>query len=77
MDRVSKSRKRKRLDELDRGFLDIAVNAITALLILDSRLKLGGPFLPHQAAAYAEACKCRDATLAALGIKNPYGGKAN
>jgi len=76
MDRVRKSRKHKRLDELDHGFLDNAADAQTGILILDALMKQR-VLSPAHAAAYAEACKCRDAMLAALGIKNPYGGKAN
>ena len=74
---LSRARRgRKRLDELDRAYFDLAVEAVKTTIILDARLK-HGPFLPAQAAAYAEACKCRDAMLAILEIRNPYRPKAN
>jgi hypothetical protein len=74
---LSRARKvRKRLDELDRAYFDLAVEAVTTTIILDARLK-HGPFLPAQVAAYEEACRCRDATLAILEIQNPYRPRAN
>ena len=73
LSRACKGRKR---DELRRVYLDLAVDAQTTILFLDARLK-HGPFLPDQAEAYAEACKCRDATFAALGIENPYRARTN
>ena len=65
---LSRACKRRKRDELRRAYLDLAVDAQTTILFLDARLK-HGPFLPDQAAAYTEACKCRDATFAALGVK--------
>jgi hypothetical protein len=64
------------LDELDQVCLDRAVDTQTVILILDEQMKRG-ELLPNQAAAYAEACRDRDAALAVLKIANPYRAKAN
>ena len=65
------------LNELDRYFLDLAVDAQTVILILDLRMKRAGALLPDQAAAYVAATAPGDAALKALRIKNPYGARAN
>lgn len=70
-----KGRKRP-FDELDSVYFDLAVDAQTAILILDARMK-HGELSPAQAAAYAEACACRDSALKALKIANPYRAKTN
>ena len=65
------------LDELDRYFLDLAIDAQTVILILDSRMKRAGALLPDQAEAYVAATRARDAALKAFRIINPYGARAN
>jgi hypothetical protein len=69
----SEARKsREPLDELENVALDHAASAQTAILILNYVMKTYGPLTPDQAAAYAEATKCRDLHLKALQITNPY-----
>lgn len=73
---VLKRRIPRQLDEIDSEFLDLAAEALTAILLLDARMK-HGPLSPEQAAIYAVACRNRDTALAMLNTKNPYRPKAN
>jgi hypothetical protein len=64
------------LDGDDMAFFNTAVDAITAILILDSWAKRG-PLQPHQVEAYMSASSWRDACLTALELHNPYREKAH
>ncbi len=68
---------RKLIDELDEAALEIAIDAQVALLFLDLAMKLCGTLSEEGAAMYRDACRSRDAALAALKIANPYRPVAN
>jgi hypothetical protein len=60
------------LDELDDVCLDRAADAIAVIILLDTGMKHAGALSPAGAATYNEACRVRDAMLAALKIEDPY-----
>jgi D-serine deaminase-like pyridoxal phosphate-dependent protein len=60
------------LDGFDDVCLDRAADALAVILVLDAGMNRAGALSPSGATMYADACRERDAMLAALKIENPY-----